>query len=148
MEPEWKIRRFNELSLIELYQLLLLRSEVFVVEQNCVYQDIDDKDPYAIHLFFEDNGQIQAYARLFAPGAYFSRASIGRVVVRQRLRRTGLGHLLMHKAVEVVAVELEQTEIEISAQLYLKDFYELHGFLVIGTTYLEDDIPHIKMIRS
>lgn len=148
MDLKWKIKRFEALSVTELYDLLQLRSEVFVVEQNCVYQDIDGKDSKALHLIGEDNGQTVAYARLFKPKDYFDEASIGRVVVKQTYRDKKLGHILMQEAIEAIKSEFNETEITISAQLYLKKFYESHGFIQTSETYLEDDIPHIEMKRS
>jgi ElaA protein len=148
MNLEWKIKRFEALSVSELYKLLQLRSEVFVVEQNCVYQDIDGKDGKALHLIGEDNGEILAYARLFKPHDYFEEASIGRVVVRETARAQKLGHILMREAIQVIETHFEVTQITISAQLYLKHFYESHGFVQISDTYLEDDIPHIRMKKS
>ena len=148
MNLEWKIKRFDALSVSELYKLLQLRSEVFVVEQNCVYQDIDGKDEKALHLIGEDNGEIVAYARLFKPHDYFEEASIGRVVVRETSRAQKLGHILMREAIQVIETHFEVTEITISAQLYLKHFYESHGFVQISETYLEDDIPHIRMKKA
>ena len=148
MEVEWKIKSFKELSLIELYQTLQLRSEVFVVEQNCVYQDIDNKDHKAMHLMGSYEGQIVAYARLFKPGDYFEQASIGRVVIAKKFRNRQWGHDLMREALVGIRKHFSQTKITISAQLYLKKFYETHGFLSEGETYLEDDIPHIKMCRE
>ena len=148
MNLEWKIKRFDALSSQELYNLLQLRSEVFVVEQNCVYQDIDGKDEKAIHLIGEDNGKIVAYARLFKPAAYFEQASIGRVVVKESYRDKKLGHLLMREAIRVIETHFEETKITISAQLYLKKFYESHGFVQTSEMYLEDDIPHIEMKKG
>ena len=148
MNLEWKIKRFEALTAIELYNLLQLRSEVFVVEQNCVYQDIDYKDQKALHLIGEDNGQTVAYARLFKPKDYFEEASIGRVVVKPSYRAKKLGHILMREAIYFMKHQLGETKITISAQLYLKSFYESHGFIQTSEMYLEDDIPHIEMKRS
>ena len=148
MDLNWKIKSFKALSATELYSLLQLRSEVFVVEQNCVYQDIDSKDEKALHLFCEDNGQTVAYARVFKPNDYFDKASIGRVVVKQTYRDKKLGHILMIKAIEVIASQFKETKITISAQLYLKKFYETHGFIQTSEMYLEDDIPHIEMKKG
>lgn len=147
MTPKWKIRRFDALSTVELYQMLRLRSEVFVVEQNCVYQDIDGKDTKSIHLFGEFEGEMVAYARLFKPGDYFDAASIGRVVVKEKFRDRKWGHDLMREAIGALA-EIGETAITISAQLYLKKFYESHGFIAVGEDYLEDDIPHIEMRKT
>lgn len=148
MNLEWKIRRFETLTTVELYNLLQLRSEVFVVEQNCIYQDIDCKDQKALHLIGEDNGQIVAYARLFKRNDYFEEASIGRVVVKPTYREKKIGHILMREAIYFIKHQLGETKITISAQLYLKGFYESHGFIQTSEMYLEDDIPHIEMKRS
>ncbi|HNP32037.1 MAG TPA: GNAT family N-acetyltransferase [Flavobacterium sp.] len=148
MNLEWKIRRFEALTANELYDLLQLRSEVFVVEQNCPYQDVDGKDQKALHLIGEDNGQTVAYARLFKPKDYFEEASIGRVVVKPTYRDKKLGHILMREAIYFIKSQFNETKITISAQLYLKKFYESHDFIQTSEPYLEDDIPHIEMRRS
>ena len=145
MKIKWEIKRFNELSLVQLYDLLALRSEVFVVEQNCVYQDIDTKDVDAIHLLGMHVDKIVAYARLFDAGKYFHNASIGRVLVKQEYRIQKLGHELMKESISAVASEFGTAVITISAQSYLENFYKQHGFIAVGDGYLEDDIPHIRM---
>lgn len=145
---KWQIKRFNELSQLELYSLLQLRSEVFVVEQNCVYQDIDGKDEKAIHLLGETEGELVAYARLFKPKDYFEQASIGRVIVKPSRRDLKIGHELMDQAVKAIKTHFHETKITISAQLYLKKFYEAHGFVPTSEMYLEDDIPHIQMKKD
>jgi ElaA protein len=147
MPLKWKIKPFKALSVSELYEVLQLREEIFVVEQNCVYQDIDGKDQKALHLIGEYEGKIAAYARLFKPGDYFDDASIGRVVVKQEFRDKKWGHDLMREAIKAVNENFGNNSITISAQLYLKKFYESHGFKAIGESYLEDDIPHIRMIN-
>lgn len=148
MAIQWKIKRFEALSVFELYNLMQLRSEVFVVEQNCVYQDVDGKDEKALHLIGEDEAVTVAYCRVFKPKDYFDEASIGRVIVKDNYRDQKLGHSLMKEAIEVINAEYNETKITISAQLYLKKFYESHGFIQTSETYLEDDIPHIEMKRS
>jgi ElaA protein len=147
MTAEWKIKPFNALSSGELYAMLELRSEVFVVEQNCVYQDIDGKDGKALHVLAEADGVLVAYARLFGAGDYFKNPSIGRVVVKPRFRKLKLGHELMRRSISALEEAFGKSEIEISAQLYLKAFYESHGFAAIGEPYPEDGIPHILMLR-
>ncbi len=147
MIPEFKIKRFNELSLSDLYQVLKLRSEVFVVEQNCVYQDIDGKDERALHLIGSFDGEIIAYSRLFAAGDYFDNASIGRVVISAKYRDRKWGHDLLTAAITGIKEYFGTASITISAQLYLKKFYENHGFVQQGEEYLEDGIPHIEMTR-
>jgi ElaA protein len=141
----WKTKIFNELSTQELYQILRLRSEVFVVEQNCVYQDIDNKDQKALHLFGILEGEIIAYSRLFKPGDYFEFSSIGRVVVAEKHRDKNFGHELIDHSIFEINNLFKAQNITISAQLYLKKFYESHGFVATSETYLEDDIPHIEM---
>lgn len=143
----WKIKAFNELSIYELQNIYQLRSEVFVVEQNCVYQDIDGKDPKAIHVFGEVEGEVAAYCRIFKSGDYFSEASIGRVVIADKFRANKWGHDLMKQAISAVSEHFGESQITISAQLYLKKFYESHGFEMVGEEYLEDGIPHIRMER-
>jgi len=145
MEILFEIKRFNELSTHELYSLLQLRSEVFVVEQNCVYQDIDGKDAKAIHLLGTYNNELVAYVRIFKPGDYFEQASIGRVVVKQMYRNRNWGYDLMNEAIQATQTVLNETKITISAQLYLKKFYENLGFIQTSEMYLEDAIPHIEM---
>ena len=142
------IKSFNELSTKELYAILQLRAEVFVVEQNCVYQDIDGKDEKALHVIGLKNNKIVAYTRIFKAGDYFDKASIGRVVVAKNERKYGFGHVIFEYSVEAVKEHFKETSIKISAQLYLKKFYESHGFFQIGEGYLEDDIPHISMINT
>ena len=144
---QFKIKPFNELSITELYELLQLRSEVFVVEQNCVYQDIDGKDQKAIHVLGYYEGVLAAYSRLFKPQEYFSDSSIGRVIVKASHRDKKLGHDLMRISIETIKDLFQETNITISAQLYLQKFYEGHGFVTVGESYLEDDIPHIEMRR-
>jgi ElaA protein len=145
MELTFEIKRFNELSTSELYSVLQLRSEVFVVEQNCVYQDIDGKDAKAIHLLGTYNNELVAYVRIFKPGDYFEQASIGRVVVKQNYRNRKWGYELMNEAIQATQTVFNETKITISAQLYLKKFYENLGFTQTSEMYLEDDIPHIEM---
>ena len=143
----FQIKRFNELSTTELYELLQLRSEVFVVEQNCVYQDIDGKDEKALHVLGYFNDELAAYSRLFDKGYYFEEASIGRVVVSPKFRDKKFGHDLMRVSIGAIKDNFNQTAITISAQEYLKKFYESHSFVQTSDMYLEDDIPHIEMKR-
>ena len=140
-----KIKPFAALSVVELYSVLQLRSEVFVVEQNCVYQDIDGKDSKALHVIGTYEGKTVAYARLFKPGDYFENASIGRVVVSPDYRAKKWGHELMRAAIQGIETHFAETKITISAQQYLQHFYENHGFVQTSEMYLEDEIPHIEM---
>ena len=145
---KWQTKRFNELSLQELYSLLCLRSHVFVVEQNCVYQDIDNKDDKALHLLGKVEDQVIAYSRLFKAGDYFENAAIGRVVIHPEYRDKKWGHELMQEAISGIESNFKTKQITISAQLYLKKFYEANGFVQTSEMYLEDDIPHIEMKRG
>jgi ElaA protein len=144
----FKIKLFNEFTIYELYQILQLRSEVFVVEQDCVYQDLDFKDQKAVHVYGVKNEKIVAYTRIFKPGDYFDNASIGRVVVAALERKYGFGHDLIKASIKAVKTHFKVDKITISAQVYLKKFYESHGFKQVGEGYLEDGIPHIKMDKK
>ena len=128
--------------------ILQLRSEVFVVEQDCVYQDIDYKDQKAIHILGYKNEKLIAYTRIFKPGDYFNDASIGRVVVAENQRKFGYGFIIMQHSIKAVKEYFNETTIKISAQKYLKNFYESLDFEQIGEEYLEDGIPHIAMIKN
>jgi len=145
---EIKVKTFTELSIDELYDLLQLRSEIFVVEQDCVYQDIDGKDRKALHIIGFKEDQIVAYTRCFDKGIYFEEAAIGRVVVAKDQRKYGLGHDIMKASLKAIQNHYKTDSIKLSAQQYLIKFYESHGFKAIGEGYLEDGIPHIAMIRS
>jgi len=144
---ETTIKTFPELTTKELYQLLQLRSEVFVVEQDCVYQDIDGKDEKAIHVIGKKDDNIIAYCRAFKPGDYFENASIGRVVVVSDERINKYGHQIFEASIKAVKKYFNETSIKISAQTYLRRFYETHNFKQIGEEYLEDGIPHIAMVN-
>jgi len=142
------VKKFSELTVDELYDLLQLRSEVFVVEQDCVYQDIDGKDRKALHIIGKKNGKIVAYSRCFAPGIYFHEAAIGRVVVVTGERKYGYGHDIMKASIEAINKIYKTEAIKLSAQTYLIKFYESHRFKSIGEGYLEDGIPHIAMVKG
>ncbi|WP_417784952.1 GNAT family N-acetyltransferase [Tenacibaculum sp.] len=144
----FRVKRFQELTTSELYELLQLRSEVFVVEQDCVYQDLDGKDQKALHVIGEKEGEIIAYTRLFNSGEYFDTPSIGRVVVKESERKYGYGHDLIKASIKAIVDNYNETTITISAQTYLQKFYESHGFKQVGEGYLEDGIPHIRMVRN
>ncbi len=148
MGIQWKIKTFENLSVNELYDILRLRSAIFVVEQNCVYLDPDGKDKLALHLFGEFNGKIVAYSRLFKAGISFDNSSIGRVVVDANYRDRKWGHDLMRESIAGIKSHFGESKITIGAQLYLKKFYESHGFVQTSEMYLEDDIPHIEMIKE
>ena len=137
----WEVKEWTELSTSEVENIFSLRSEVFVVEQDCIYQDIDGKDQKAKHVLGKKENDIVAYARIFKPGDYFKEASFGRAVVKKTERGKGVGDELVKNCLENITEE----EIKISAQSYLKGFYSSHGFLAEGDEYLEDGIPHLAM---
>ncbi len=141
-------KKFSDLSLPQLYELLQLRSEVFVVEQDCVYQDIDGKDQKALHILGYQNEQLVAYTRIFDKNDYLEEASIGRVVVAKEVRQHSYGKEIMHASIEAVENNYNSKTIVLSAQTYLKKFYNELGFFEVGEEYLEDGIPHIKMKRN
>ena len=140
------IKKFEEITAAELYNILKLRSAVFVVEQNCVYQDLDGKDKEAIHIFTESNNEIISYTRIFKRGNYYKdNPSIGRVVVKKSERGKDLGKKIMIKSINYIKENLESEKIELSAQKYLDKFYKELGFYTKGGEYLEDGIPHQRM---
>ncbi|WP_318311003.1 GNAT family N-acetyltransferase [Flagellimonas crocea] len=142
------VKTFDELSTTELYQILRLRSEVFVVEQDCAYQDVDNKDQKAIHVLGIKEGEIVAYTRIFGPGDYFKNTSIGRVVVSKNQRKYGLGKEIMQASLVAIDQRFPNSAIEISAQSYLLKFYTELGFTAFGDEYLEDGIPHRRMLKA
>lgn len=148
MEITWQVKDFDTLSNLELYNILKLRSEIFVVEQNCVYLDLDGKDSLALHLFGTFDGKIVAYCRFFDKGISFENASIGRVVVNANYRNKKWGKELMQEAISKIELHFGQTKITIGGQLYLQKFYESLGFVQTSEIYLEDDIQHIEMQRN
>ncbi len=141
-------KKFKDLSTKELYDILQLRSEVFVVEQDCVYQDIDGKDEKALHIIGIKKGKIIAYTRCFQAGDYFKEASIGRVVVEKSQRKFNYGSQIMKASINEIETRFKTTIIKISAQVYLQKFYTELGFKNVGEEYLEDGIPHIAMIKN
>ena len=141
-------KSFSELTTTELYAILQLRSQVFVVEQNCIYQDLDNKDQKALHIFAFKNDIMIAYARIFKPNDYFEKASIGRVVVVASERKFGYGHQLVKASMTAIKNNFKVGDITISAQVYLKKLYESLDFIQVGEEYLEDGIPHIRMDRN
>jgi ElaA protein len=144
---QWQWLRFDQLSREQLYDLLRLRSEVFVVEQNCVFQDMDGLDDQAMHLLGFRASEFVAYVRCFSKGVTFDEASIGRVVTRQSARGGGLGHVLMAEAIRALVAEWGAQPIRIGAQAHLKEFYQRHGFADVDKPYVEDGIPHLEMLR-
>ena len=145
MKLDWRIYDWFELTTDILYSILALRSEVFVVEQDCVYQDIDSKDKIAKHLLGFDKDLLVAHSRLLKPGDYFNQHSFGRAVVKKTHRGLGLGDELVKRSIKELG---DKTEIKISAQYHLEKLYQNNGFVSAGDTYLEDGIPHIAMFRN
>jgi ElaA protein len=148
MEVTWQVKTFEELTVEELYGLLRLREQVFIIEQDCIYPDIDNKDQKGLHVLGISNDEIISYARIFKPGDYFDTASIGRVVTDKSFRNQKVGYTLMQKSIAALEEYFAETTITISAQQYLTGFYESLGFVQVGEGYLEDDIPHIKMVKK
>jgi ElaA protein len=142
----FEFKYFDELSLDELYNILQLRAEIFVVEQDCIYNDLDDLDKNAVHQFLKKDGEIIAYSRLLKPGTRFSEYSIGRVVVKQSERGIKVGIQMMNEAKNYILNKWGAKKIKVSAQKYLRKFYEDLGFTVITEEYLEDGIPHFGML--
>lgn len=148
-EITWQYKYFDELTNKELYEILKLRNEVFVLEQACLYQDADEKDFHCFHLCGYDNNHcLKAYCRIVPPGISYPEASIGRVLTSINQRKSGTGKQLMLQAIAATLKQFNCNTIKISAQLYLKIFYQNLGFKSIGSSYLEDDIPHIEMRYS
>lgn len=143
----WSYKGFDQLTPFELYHILSLRNKVFVVEQNCVYDDTDGKDLECFHLCGYMKEELVAYARIVPPGISYAEPSLGRIVTSPSVRRKGMGRELMKKGIDMVQEHYGNTGIRISAQVYLIDFYCSYGFTPIGETYPEDDIPHIEMLR-
>lgn len=146
MNIDWRCRFFNELTPAELYDIIQLRNDVFVVEQNCVFQDADGVDTRCFHLSGYDGDALTAYTRLIAPGITYAEMSIGRVVSARAYRGKGIGQALMRQSIQRCYQLFGEGAIKIGAQLYLKNFYEQFGFNAIGEVYLEDNIPHIHMV--
>ncbi len=150
--PTWRLAPYRDLTLDELYAILQLRQRVFIVEQTCPFLDADGADDRAWHLMgwtedAEGRPMLGAYVRLFAPGAMYAEASIGRVVTHPAARRGGLGRALMQRALREVAALAPGAPVRIGAQRYLEAFYGSLGFVAEGNGYIEDGIPHVEMVR-
>lgn len=143
----WRLLAFDDLRVSDLYEVLRLRSEVFVIEQQCVFQDMDGFDDRAMHLLGVRHGELQAYARCFPAGIKFPEASFGRVLTRQSVRGTGLGHPLIEQAVTAISQLWGPQPIRIGAQMQLAGFYAKHGFAATGNPFMEDGIEHLEMLR-
>lgn len=149
MALNWTLKFFDDLTPHELYEIIWLRNEIFVVEQNCIFQDADHKDEKSWHLMgWGDQGGLMAYCRLLPKGLSYDAASIGRVVSHADVRNTGAGRELMLEAIKNCEQLFGKTPLKIGAQLYLKGFYESLGFKQVSEVYLEDGIEHIEMILS
>ncbi len=144
----WKLKSFEELTTKELYGILKVRVDVFVVEQNCPYPDLDGYDQKALHLWAEKNGEVLAYCRIFDKGIKYPETSIGRVLTNQKYRNLKLGKILTRFAINTIEARFRTSEIRISAQDYLLKFYSDFGFEDTGKKYLEDNIPHTEMVRK
>lgn len=144
----WQLKNFDSLTPHELYAILRLRTEVFVIEQACIFQDMDNKDQHSYHLMGWENKNLVAYTRLVPPGISYQEPSIGRVVTAPAARGSGIGKLLMEKSIEEIVKSYGKTPIRLGAQLYLKKFYESLGFKQVSDVYDEDGIDHIEMLRS
>ncbi|MEG7880276.1 GNAT family N-acetyltransferase [Bacillus paranthracis] len=142
----WELKKFDELTNTELYNLLKERTSVFVVEQNCPYLEVDGNDSCSYHLFKEDNGEIIAYLRIVPAGVTYQEISIGRVFVKKEYRGQRIAEELIKKGLDFIQNELKETTVKIQAQDYLKKFYSSFGFQAISETYLEDNIPHVDML--
>ena len=140
------IKKFDELTLNELYKIMQLRSQVFVVEQNCIYQDLDDIDKISYHLFIKgNNDMIKAYLRIFEKDKDI--AQIGRVVTEEKERKKGYATKLMEKGIQLIKNEMKKNKVYLEGQVYCKDLYLKLGFEIISDEFLEDGIPHYKMIK-
>ena len=142
----YTIKPFSKLTPQELYSILQLRNEVFAIEQNCVYPDMDDKDQLSFHLMGQNDNKLLAYTRLIPPGISYKEPSIGRVVTSPSIRRSGEGRILMQKSIELLRKKYPDQPIRIGAQLYLRNFYSSLGFSLCSSIYLEDGIEHIEML--
>ena len=141
-----QLKEFTELTTAELYEILKLRAEVFVVEQNCPYQDLDDKDQSSYHLFLEDNGQIIAVLRILPENIAYKEMAIGRLIVKKSYRGKGISRKMMVRAMEFITEDLGKEKIRLSGQAYLTDFYQSLGFEKVSEMYFEDGIEHFEFL--
>ena len=146
-DVRWTAARFDDLSARDVHDLLRLRQDVFVVEQDCVFHEIDGRDPMALHVLGRRGDALVAYARVFAPGVLYAEASIGRVVTDPSVRGSGLGHALFREAMRIVEEIAPGAPIRLAAQHHLERFYGAYGFVGMGDRYIEDGIYHLDMIR-
>lgn len=143
---DWFLKEFDELSIDELYEILKLRAEVFVVEQDCAYNDLDDRDQMALHLFLKNDDEIIAVSRILPENVAFEDMAIGRVIVKKEYRGQGIAKKIMQKAVDYIINDLKKDKIRLSGQAYLVRFYEDLGFKKVSDVYLEDGIDHFEFL--
>lgn len=148
MKMSVRICPFDELSLLDLHDLLALRIEVFVVEQDCPYQDVDGKDPHCFQMIYKEGELLIATLRILPPGIGYEEVGIGRIVVKESHRGKGLGNEIMKEALSFIRSKYPDTDVKLSAQEHLESYYNSHGFVKCGEGYLEDGIPHIPMLRA
>jgi len=141
-----KVKYFNELTTTELYEILKSRNEIFVVEQNCIYQDLDDIDYHSLHIFYESNGRIEAYLRAFVKDSSRGTIQMGRVLTLTH--GTGLGGQLLKEGISQIKEKMNPSSIYIEAQCYATGFYEREGFVISSNEFLEDGIPHVEMVLN
>ncbi|KJL04470.1 MULTISPECIES: GNAT family N-acetyltransferase [Priestia] len=144
----WCIKSFQELTNDELYEILQLRTSIFVVEQKCAYLEVDGKDKFAYHLFKKENKKIIAYLRVLPKGISYKEASLGRIIVKQAQRGTGLGRELVARGIDFLENELHEKTIKIQAQSRLQKFYESFGFKPISDIYADEGLPHVDMLKT
>jgi len=145
---KWQCARFDELSGQQIYAILKARCDVFIMEQHCVYPDVDGLDLTTLHVMaWTDDNQLAAYLRIHAPNTNYKEPSLGRVLSTPAFRGTGLGRQLIAEGLKQLEAHHPQQAVRISAQAYLIEFYRSFGFVIVSEEYLEDDIPHIEMLR-
>jgi ElaA protein len=146
-EVIWQVKHFRKLSVEEYLDILHLRTALFVVEQDCPYQEVDIKDKSSFHLFGKNsNGEVIAVTRILPKGISYAEVSIGRVALKMEYRGKGIADILLQKSLEFIEKEFGENRVRISAQTYLLNYYQKHGFKPVGEEYLEDNIPHMEML--
>ena len=143
----WSSVRFADLSPLDVHDILRLRQDVFVIEQNCIFHEIDGRDPKAVHVLGRRDGRLVAYARVFTPGAMYDEASIGRIATDPSVRGTGLGHELFRESLRITQELAPGAPIRLAAQAHLERFYGAYGFVGMGDRYMDDGIVHLDMLR-
>ena len=143
---KFELKKFSDLTIENLYNLIKIRQSIFIVEQNCPYNDLDNKDQFSLHLLGYKKNELVSYARIFPPGILSPKAIIGRILVIKKYRSQGLGASLINRSLEIIKYNFGNVAIRLEAQTYLCDFYKKFGFISKGKEYLEDGIPHVSMI--